>query len=135
MSTLPSVGLWGNRRKHSVLSLINAVFYLNKTGCQWQWLPKDFPPYKTVNSFYNRAKHSGKWDEMRQSLWQDDRYDWKGVASVAVVFRPDAVKVSEADVLERIHHAFSPKHFKRLAEWSPTKLEQVEQVKGASDAS
>jgi ribonuclease P protein component len=72
---------------------------------------------------------------LRQHLWQDERYDWKGVASLAVVFRPDAVKVSEADVLERIHHAFSPKHFKRLAEWSPTKLEQVEQVKGASDAS
>ncbi|MCE2930789.1 MAG: ribonuclease P protein component [Vampirovibrionales bacterium] len=69
---------------------------------------------------------------MRQSLWQDDRYDWKGVASLAVVFRPDAVKVSEAEVLERIHHAFSPKHFKRLAELSPTTLEQV---KGASDAS
>ncbi len=72
---------------------------------------------------------------MRQRLWQDDRYDWKSVASLAVVFRPVAVKVAEADVLERMRHAFTPKHFKRLAEWSPTKLEQVEQVKGASDAS
>jgi ribonuclease P protein component len=72
---------------------------------------------------------------MRQRLWQDDCYDWKGVASLAVVFRPDAVKVAEADVLERMRHAFTPKHFKRLAEWSPTPLEQVEQVKGASDAS
>ena len=35
VSDIFSVGLWGNRRKHSVLSLINAVFYLNKTGCQW----------------------------------------------------------------------------------------------------
>ena len=73
VSDIFSVGLWGNRRKHSVLSLINAVFYLNKTGCQWQWLPKDFPPYKTVNSFYNRAKHSGKWDEMLQRLVEIDR--------------------------------------------------------------
>ncbi|MFN7310528.1 MAG: transposase [Vampirovibrionales bacterium] len=35
VSDIFSVGLWGNRRKHSALSLINAVFYLNKTGCQW----------------------------------------------------------------------------------------------------
>jgi putative transposase len=31
---------------------INAVFYVVKTGCQWRNLPKDFPNWKTVYSFY-----------------------------------------------------------------------------------
>ncbi|MDR1619643.1 MAG: transposase, partial [Clostridiales bacterium] len=38
-----------NRGKHlqtrSKRELVNAVLYLNKTGCQWRLLPNDFPPY------------------------------------------------------------------------------------------
>jgi transposase len=30
-------------QKHSKRELVNAVLYLNKTGCQWRLLPKDFP--------------------------------------------------------------------------------------------
>ena len=32
----------------------NALFYLTKTGCQWRYLPKDFPPYATVNYYYSK---------------------------------------------------------------------------------
>jgi putative transposase len=34
----------GRRRKHPFLELLNAIFYLVKTGCQWRNLPKDFAP-------------------------------------------------------------------------------------------
>ena len=48
-----------NRGKHlqtrSKQDLVNAVLYLNKTGCQWRLLPKDFPPYATVWSFYRKT--------------------------------------------------------------------------------
>jgi len=30
----------------------NTILYLNKTGCPWRYLPKDFPPYKLVNYYY-----------------------------------------------------------------------------------
>jgi len=46
--------------------LLNAVFYVVKTGCQWRQLPHDFPPYQTVYSFYRRAQKSGLWDKI---LW------------------------------------------------------------------
>ena len=36
--------------------LINAVFYIVKTGCQWRQLPKDFPNWKTVYSFFMRMQ-------------------------------------------------------------------------------
>jgi putative transposase len=54
--------------KHSKRALINGVRYINKTGCQWEFLPKDYPPYKTVSSFYVRAKKAGLWDEMNDLL-------------------------------------------------------------------
>jgi transposase len=31
---------------HEKRAIINAILYLNKTGAQWQMLPKDFPPWK-----------------------------------------------------------------------------------------
>ena len=55
-------------RKWSKRMLVNAVFYLIKTGCQWRQLPHDFPPYKTVYSFFFRACQSGLWDKILQHL-------------------------------------------------------------------
>ena len=48
--------------KHTKRELINAVLYLVKTGCQWNLLPNDFPPYEAVRSFFRRAVKSGKWE-------------------------------------------------------------------------
>ena len=47
---------------------MNAVFYLVKTGCQWRNLPKDFPKWKTVYSFYRRACMNGIWDKIQKAL-------------------------------------------------------------------
>ena len=48
--------------------LVNAVYYVIKTGCQWRNLPHDFPPWKTVYSFFRRANLSGLWDEITEYL-------------------------------------------------------------------
>jgi putative transposase len=55
-------------RKHEKRILVNAVLYLNKTGCQWRMLPADFPPCQTVHSFYRRARLSGLWDTIMDDL-------------------------------------------------------------------
>ena len=47
---------------------INAVFYVVKTGCQWRNLPKDFPNWKTVYSFYRRACLNGIWIKIQKEL-------------------------------------------------------------------
>lgn len=49
-------------RKHDNRMLVNAVLYRIKTGCQWRYLPKDYPSWKTVFSFYNRACDDGIWE-------------------------------------------------------------------------
>lgn len=45
-------------------SLINGVLYFAETRCKWQALPHDFPPYTTVQTFYRRARMSGLWDKV-----------------------------------------------------------------------
>lgn len=52
---------------------VNAVLYLVKTGCQWRNLPKDFPKWKTVYSFYRRACYNGIWDKLQRELVKKTR--------------------------------------------------------------
>jgi len=42
----------GRPQKIDLREFLNAIFYLNQTGCPWRYLPKDFPPYKLVNYYY-----------------------------------------------------------------------------------
>lgn len=44
----------GRPRTTDLREILNAIFYLNKTGCPWRYLPKDFPSYKVVNYHYNK---------------------------------------------------------------------------------
>ena len=49
-------------------SIVEAVLYIVKTGCQWRMLPHDYPPHDTVWSFYRRARNNGVWDKMMKHL-------------------------------------------------------------------
>jgi len=61
-------GNYGKSRKHHQREMINAIFYVIKTGCQWRFLPKEYPPWKSVYSFYKRAKDKGRWEKVMQEL-------------------------------------------------------------------
>ena len=63
----------GNKSGYHKRSLVNAVFYIDKTGCQWRYLPKDYPPYGAVWSFYRRAKESGLWERIMDALVKKTR--------------------------------------------------------------
>ena len=52
----------GRKRAISTREIVNAILYLNKTGCQWEMLPHDFPEYKLVNYYYVEWTRSGVWD-------------------------------------------------------------------------
>ena len=44
----------GRPRTIDLREVVNAIFYLNKTGCPWRYLPKDFPHYCTVSYYYHQ---------------------------------------------------------------------------------
>jgi putative transposase len=49
-------------------AIINAIFYILRTGCQWRQLPHDFPPWGTVSSQFYRWRKSGLWEEIHHAL-------------------------------------------------------------------
>ena len=44
--------------------MVNACLYLQKTGCQWRYLPKEFGPWETVRSWHDRFRADGLWADV-----------------------------------------------------------------------
>ena len=54
--------------KHTRRMILNAIFYLNRTGCQWRMLPKDFPPKSTGFEYFSAWRKRGLWVERNDRL-------------------------------------------------------------------
>ena len=63
----------GRPRQVDLREVINAIFYLNKTGCQWRYLPKDFPPYTLVSYYYHKWVDSNTWEQINTAIRQQLR--------------------------------------------------------------
>jgi putative transposase len=53
--------------------VFNGILYLLRTGCQWRLLPKDFPPWSTVHTWYRRWRKDGTWGRLHEALRQQVR--------------------------------------------------------------
>ena len=56
------------QREHCLRGVFNALRYLVKTGCQWRYLPADFPPYYTVYEQTARWVKAGVFEAMAHDL-------------------------------------------------------------------
>jgi putative transposase len=48
--------------------VLDAIFYLLRTGCQWRHLPKDFPPKSTVWGYFDLWRHNGTLEAIHDTL-------------------------------------------------------------------
>jgi putative transposase len=60
---------------HSLRAILDAVFYVLKSGCPWRMLPRDFPPWKTVYDWFRRWRLDGTWERLNAALRQ--RLRWR----------------------------------------------------------
>src|SRR5436305_6408268 len=58
----------GRPRKTSMRAVLDAIFYVLRTGCQWEFLPKDFPPKSTVWGYFDEWRHSGTLESIHDTL-------------------------------------------------------------------
>lgn len=49
----------GRKPKHGARVMLNAIFYLIRSGCSWRLLPHDFPPWSTVYSQFTKWRKDG----------------------------------------------------------------------------
>ena len=58
----------GRPRKVEMREVLNAIFYLNRSGCQWDMLPHDLPPKSTVYDYFQQRRDDGTWQRIRDAL-------------------------------------------------------------------
>jgi transposase len=61
-------GLGISRVVHSLREVVNAILYVNRTGMAWEYLPHDFPPYKTVYHYYALWEADGTTEAIHDAL-------------------------------------------------------------------
>ena len=58
----------GRPRTTDLRAVVDALFYMAQTGCQWRMLPKDFPPYTTVQRYFYPWRDEGRWEQINHAL-------------------------------------------------------------------
>ena len=61
---LPSPCARGRPWKHPPRAVLDGVFYVVRTGCQWRWLPREYPPWPTVYWWFSRWRRDGTWERL-----------------------------------------------------------------------
>ncbi|HEV2039010.1 MAG TPA: IS5 family transposase [Casimicrobiaceae bacterium] len=65
---MPAPSRRGRPREISLRTVVNAILFIAGSGCQWRALPKDFPPYSTVQYYFYKWRGSGLWRTINDAL-------------------------------------------------------------------
>ncbi len=86
----------GRPRTWEMWQIINAIFYVVRTGCQWRMLPKDLPPWQTVYGYFRRWKQQGVWERLNEALVKTVRVQaGREPKPSAAIIDSQSVKTSE----------------------------------------
>jgi putative transposase len=66
---------WGRPRELNMRAVVNAIFYVDKTGCQWELLPKDYPNHNSVYYYFARWSDEGVWEQINTVLREQVRVE------------------------------------------------------------
>jgi putative transposase len=58
----------GRRRQYDNRELVNAIWYVLRSGCAWRMLPHDFPPWESVYGYFRRWQQAGVWKQIHDAL-------------------------------------------------------------------
>jgi len=81
---------------HSRREIVNAILYVNRSGCQWRMLPHDLPPYRIVFHYFSQWKKDGTWKEIHDTLRSRVRQDaGRAAEASAAILDSQSVKTTE----------------------------------------
>ena len=65
---LPEARPGGRPRTTDIRAVVNAIFYLLRTGCQWRLLPREFPAWGTVYYYFRNWENLGVWTNLQINI-------------------------------------------------------------------
>jgi putative transposase len=70
---LPKAKPGGRPRKVNLHDVVDAILYVNRTGCQWRQLPKDYGPWSTAYDYFRKWRAAGVWQQLNDALREQVR--------------------------------------------------------------
>lgn len=87
---------WGRPRELDMRQVVNAIFYIDKTGSQWAMLPKEYPKYQSVYHHFARWSREGAWEAINTALREQVRVaDGREAQPSAASLDSQSVKTTE----------------------------------------
>ncbi len=87
----------GPARTTDLRAVVNALFYIASSGCQWRLLPDSYPPYTTVQRFFYSWRDDGIWQQINHELVMLSREaSGREASPSAGVIDSQSVKTTEA---------------------------------------
>ena len=77
-------------------AVVNAILYVLRTGCQWRYLPREFPAWSAVYACFRRWQLDGTWELLHDALHEQVRLqDGRAAYPTAVILDSQSVKTTE----------------------------------------
>ena len=93
---IPPAKLGGGKRRTDMRAVMNGVMYILSTGCQWRYIPKDFPPRSTLHDYFTWWICDGTLDRIHHALYVECRDKAEREASpTACIIDSQSVKSAE----------------------------------------
>ena len=70
---VPDAKPGGRPEAYTKREILNAIFYLLRSGCSWRMLPHDLPPWRLVYHYFRQWRQDGTWQLMHDLLRGDVR--------------------------------------------------------------
>lgn len=89
---------WSGRGRRPICRrrIINAIWYVARTGCQWRQLPHDFPKWKTVYNIFWTWRNEGLWEEIHRKLREKVRQaEGKKPTPTAAIIDSQSIRTAE----------------------------------------
>jgi putative transposase len=89
----------GRKPKYPVREIMNAIYYVLRTGCSWRNLPHDFPPWKSVFTRFCRFRNAGVFEEIHFRLLALERvFSSRNIKVTGAIVDSQSVKTTQGGV-------------------------------------
>ena len=93
---IPPAKPGGRPRTVNMREVLNAIFYLLRSGCAWRMLPHDLPPWQTVYGYLRTWRKEGRWEKINDALREAVRSQaGREIEPSAAIIDSQSVKTTE----------------------------------------
>ena len=93
---IPPAKKGGRIRRANMREIVNAIYYILRSGCAWRMMPHDLPPWQTVYGYFRTWRKDSVWETMNDALREAVRQEaGRETEPSAAIIDSQSVKTTE----------------------------------------